>query len=114
VAIEGDIQTVLAALVSGRCYPMVAPDPVAKPYIVYQVISDVMENTLKGYSGCSSKRVQVDIYHNVYGGVKTLMELVRTSMSVATNIKNVHLSTQDLYEDEAHLYRISMDFLIWN
>jgi hypothetical protein len=113
MAIEGDIQTILAALVSGRAYPMVAPDPVTKPYIVYQIISDVMENTLKGYAGKSNKRVQVDVYHTSYGAVKTLMESIRSAMA-ASAIKNLHLSTQDLYESEVQLYRISMDYSVWS
>ena len=113
MAIEGDIQSILAALVTGRCYPMFAPDPVTKPYIVYQVISDVQESNLDGYAGISNKRIQVDVYSTTYGGSKTLASSVKTSMSNAS-FSNIHLSSQDLYEQDTQLYRISMDFSIWS
>lgn len=110
---ESTIQTALAALVSGRCYPLVAPDPVAKPYIIYQVISDVQANSLDGFSGLSNKRVQVDIYVMGYGGVKALAASAKAAMATALP-QSIHLSSQDLHEPDTQLYRITMDFSLWS
>lgn len=110
---ELTIQTALAALVAGRCFPLTAPDPVVKPYVIYSVISDVTENSLDGDSGLSLKRVQVDIYSTTYGGVKTLAATVKSSFTVAIP-QSIHLSSQDLYEPDTQLYRITMDFSFWS
>lgn len=110
---ELTIQTALAALVSGRCYPLNAPDPVVKPCIVYQVISDVQTNSLDGFSGLSNKRIQVDAYATAYGAVKALASSVKAAMSTALP-ESVHLSSQDLFENDTQLYRITMDFSDWS
>jgi hypothetical protein len=110
---EATAQTLLAALVSGRCYPLTAPDPVTKPYIIYSVISDVQENGIGGFAGISNQRMQVDAYATSYGAVKTLAASIKTAMSTAA-FTNIHLSSQDLHESDTQLYRISMDFSIWS
>ena len=113
MAVEGDIQTLLAALVSGRAYPLTAPDPVIKPYIIFQVISDVQQNHLEGYAGFSNRRFQIDAYATSYGAAKTMAASIKTAMA-ASLIINVHLSSHDLYEPEVQLYRVSMDFSVWS
>lgn len=113
MTIEASIQTALGALVSGRCYPLTAPDPVIKPYIIYSVISDVPANSLDGYSGISQKRIQVDIYSTTYGGVKAMAATVKDSFTVALP-QSVHLSSQELHEPDTQLYRITMDFSLWS
>ena len=116
MSLEGDIQTLLAPLVSGRCYPLNAPDPVAKPYIVYSVVSDVTENTLDGDSGMSNTRVQVDVYGKSYGEAKGLAGkagTVKTAMAGAA-FSNIHLASRDLYENDTQLYHVAMDFSVWS
>lgn len=113
MAIEGDIQVILAALVSGRAYALTAPDPVTKPFILFQVISDVQQNHLDGYAGFSNKRFQIDAYATSYGAAKTLAASTKAAMA-ASVIINIHLSSRDLYEPEVQLYRVSMDFSVWS
>lgn len=112
MAIEGTIQTLLAALVSGRCYPLNAPDPVAKPYITFQVISNIPSVSLDGPNGTENRRIQIDIWASTYGAAKTLENSVKAAM-VAASFVNVPLSTGDLYENDTQLYRVSMDYSIW-
>jgi len=112
MSIEGDIQALLAALVSGRAYPLVAPDPVAKPYTVFQVIVETPQNNLDGASGLSNRRFQIDHYATSYGAVKTLAESTKTAMAGAS-FKSLHLSSIDFYENDTQLYRIMMDFSVW-
>ena len=112
MTIEATIQSALGTLVSGRCYPLIAPDSVAKPYIIYQIISDVQFNDLDGFAGLSQKRCQIDVYHTSYGAVKTLAASIKTSMATALS-QSVHLSSRDLHETDTQLYRISMDFSVW-
>jgi hypothetical protein len=117
MSLEGDIQTLLAPLVSGRCYPLNAPDPVTKPYIVYSIVSEVTENTLDGDNGMSNSRVQVDAYGTSYGQVKGLAGkagTIKAAMAGATTFSNIHLANRDLYENDTQLYHVAMDFSVWS
>jgi hypothetical protein len=112
LAVEGDIQTLLAALVSGRCYPLVAPELVVKPYIVYSVISNVPSVSLDGPTDTEQRRIQVDVWGETYASVKGLEVTIKSTMA-GSSIVNIPLSTMDLYESETKLFRISMDFSVW-
>lgn len=112
MSLEGDLQAILAALVSGRCYPLMAPDNVAKPYITFQTISDIQENDLRGFAGISKRRIQVDVYTTTYGATKALAASVKSGLA-ASSLGSLHLTSQDLYEPEVQLYRVSMDFSMW-
>lgn len=111
--IEGDIQALLASLVAGRCYPLVAPESVVKPYITYQVISNVPEVTLEGPCGTERLRIQIDVWGSTYATVKGLETQIKSTMAVSS-IVNIPLMTQDLYESEVKTYRQLMEFAIWN
>lgn len=113
MAIEGTIQSVLASLVSGRCFPMVAPDGTLTPYITFQVISNVPLMELDRRNGTENRRLQVDIFDKTYGGAKTLEETVKTTMDAAA-FTNIPMLSSDLYEEETQLYRVTMDYSIWS
>ena len=111
--IEGLIQAQIAPLVTGRCYPLTAPDTVTKPYLVFSVISDVQVNHLEGFAELSNRRVQIDVYATSYGASKSLAIAVKAAMSTAV-FTNTHLSSQDLFEPDTKLYRVTMDFSTWS
>jgi len=112
LAVEGDLKTLLGTLVSGRCYPLVAPDLTPTPYIVYSVISNIPQTTLDGPTGTENRRVQFDVWGDTYGAVKALEVTVKSTMA-ASVIRNLPLSTMDMYESETKLYRVTMDYSIW-
>lgn len=113
MSIEANIQALLAPLAGGRCYPLIAPDSVDKPYIIYSVISDVQLNSLDGFSGLAEKRIQADIYTTSYGVTKALATSVKDTFAINLP-SSIHLSSQELFESDTQLYRISMDFSIWS
>jgi len=113
MAIEGDIKTLFGALVSGRCYPVTPPEKCAKPYIIFQVISNVPDVSLDGPTGLSRRRVQVDVYGTTYDAVKILEQQIFAAMEAAT-FTNVPLMSRDGYERETKTNRVSMDFSIWS
>ena len=119
MTIEATIQTALNPLVAGGCWALfnTAPAPQIKPYIVYSLISDVQLNSMDGYAGMAEKRFQVDVYvgkaSGAYGAVKALAASIKTAMETAIP-QSLHLSSQDLYEPDTELYRITMDFSLWS
>ena len=117
MSIEATIQTALGALVGGRCYPLVAPDPVVKPYIVYGVVTDVDENLIDdNNTGLSHARYQIDVYTTSYGATKALGGKNGTIKAawIAAFPRSVRLSYRELYEADTQLYRITMDFSVWS
>jgi predicted metallo-beta-lactamase superfamily hydrolase len=112
MAIEGDIQAVLAPLVAGCCYPLVAPDSQPRPYIIYQVISNVITNSLDGDVGISNRRFQIDPHADTYAAAKVLAKSITDAMASAS-FTNIKLHELDLYEPEIKAYRVTMDFSVW-
>lgn len=113
MAIEGTIQALLAPLAAGGCYPVVntSPTPVT-PYLIFQVISNVPVVSLDGPSGRERRRVQIDAWADTYKTVKDLELSVKSAMAGATFV-NLPLLSQDLYEPDTKLFRVTMDFSVW-
>lgn len=114
MAVEGSIQSVLGALVSGRCYPVVAPDKTDRPYITFQVVHNVPLASLDGPSGQSRRLVQVDIWGESYASVKGIEQQASAAMAAATQFVSVPQPSRDLYDEEVKLFRSNMEFSVWN
>lgn len=108
----------LAALLTGATdagaavYPVIAPDLVAKPYIVYQRVSVNSENVLSGNSGLVNSRVQIDVYATTFAQVVTIAAQIDALMA-GWSVQNVSVLSQDGYEDAVKLFRITTDYSIW-
>lgn len=113
MAVEGDIRTSLADLVSGRCWPLLAPLNAQAPYITYQVISMVPDMTLKGPNGLKNSRVQIDCVADTYPEVKALA--IEVSDTLDTDfVQVVMLGGHDTYDEESKRYGFSQDFSFWH
>ncbi len=113
MSIELDIQTLLGALVSGRCYPLVAPDSVVKPYITFQVITEKELVVLDGPTGTENKTVQVNVWAKTYGEAKTLKQSIKDVMKTAVFANIPIPGGGDRYEPETQLYGEITDFSVW-
>ena len=112
MTIETSIYAALSGLASGKVYPLVAPEKVVAPYIVYSRISSTPENTLDGGSTIVLVRIQVDTYANTYSACKNLAESVRVAMEGGV-VKSTMQTDQDLFEPDLKVYRISQDYYVW-
>ena len=110
--IEETLETLLKPLATGSCWPLVAPDKPATPYIVYQNISNTPEVTLSDGVPINNTRMQIDVYAKSYKDVKAVAAAVVTAMATAA-FTNVPLQNQDLYEQDVKLYRVQMDYSLW-
>lgn len=99
--------TALAALVSTRIYPMVAPQNVVKPYITYQVISDNSNQCLEGGIYQSDTRFQLDCWSTKYSEVKAVKTAVINAILGFKSSSSI--SAMDDYESETLLYRQMID-----
>lgn len=113
------IQLQFEALVSGatsagtRVYPLTAPDGVTKPYITYQRVAVNSENVLFGDSGLVNTRLQVDMFAKTYGEVDVLAQQLDALMD-GWSVQNVSILSQDGYEPDVKVFRVSTDYSIWH
>lgn len=111
----------VAALVAARVWPDIAPQDAAVPLLVVTVVDDVAEQSLSGAiaGALSNARVQVDAY------AKTRVaagELAAAVLGALGNLKTAKAGGLDvwavgpgrnLYDDEAQLYRVLLEFHAW-
>lgn len=110
--IETSIFTALKTLVSNRCYPLLMPQSPTLPAIVYQRISNQPSNILDKSRTLDLVRIQIDCYSTTYSGAKTLASSVQSSMQTATFSATLQNDT-DFFEAETDLYRVSLDYYVW-
>lgn len=109
--IESSIQTLLGALCSGRCYPLVNNSAsVVSPYITYQVIDAA---PYKVSNSTEKVRLQVDVFGSTYSSAKTLAASVKTAVNGATFAGTSLITNMDLYEEVSKEYRVLLEFYIW-
>lgn len=111
----------IIALVADRIFPLLAPQDVDVPFLVYQRVSGVRWRSLSGPSGMAQPRMQVDAYAMTYSGAKTLATAVRQTLDgfrgvvAGIRVGGIALqSDQDMPEEdvEPKLFRVSMDFMV--
>lgn len=109
----------VAALVTGRIYPLVLPQKPTYPAMTYQTVAGAPDMTLTGESGLVKDLFQVDAYGATYAAVKGLARAIRTALNgkqftVSTvQISSIVMkSSRDLSEPDINIFRVSMDFSI--
>lgn len=126
--VESGINTLLltnaevTALVADRVYPVRMPEGAQMPALVYTSISSVPVVGISGQNKLTKKRLQVDCYGSTYPDVKHLEQAVNNALinyqgtpdANSTSIESIQqLLSIDLYEDDAKLYRVNLDFEVW-
>jgi hypothetical protein len=119
--------TAITDIVGKRIYPQLAPDKVAKPYIVYQRISGPREQIMGGKSGVAYPRIQITCWASTYTAVKALAEVVRLALEAAINttwgtvsiLACVFEGDTDIEElseqtEAARAYGVALDFTVWH
>ena len=96
-----------------RVYPQVAPDGVASPFIVYQRVTENVENVLTGRTALINTRLQVDVYATTYAQAQQVATAVADLMA-GWALPNVQILAQDIYESEVKLHRVMTDYSIWH
>lgn len=119
----------VSALIGTRCYPGVAPESAALPYVVYQTISTARPRHLGGTSGIAERRIQLDVYaatltsaESVSEELRELFSAFRGAMgsSAQVNIRSCFVDDEDdLYEEpvdsggiESGVFRVRLDIVL--
>lgn len=103
----------LSALFEKKVYPLVRPDSEkGLPYLVYTVINTNATNVIMGYTGREMAYLQLDVYHSNYDGCEDITnEMIEI---LKNNVQPFHYdSRRYMYEDDAKLFRESIECHIW-
>jgi hypothetical protein len=108
------------ALPVPRIFPVVLPQGVKDPSIVYTRISGQGDHHMQGASGLARPRYQIDAYARKAEDANALADLVKARLDGfrgamgAVNVQGVFFETErDDYQAESELHRVSRDYFIW-
>lgn len=105
----------LSAVVSGRIYPLVAPDGAAMPYVVYQRVASTVDNVLAGNGNppIENTRLQIDVWAASYASAQATAEAIKDAL-LAWGTQNVLIQELDQYEPTTKKYRVILDYSTWS
>lgn len=114
----------VVALVADRIFPDEAPEGETQPLIVYQVITDVPDNSFTEAASSRRKfaRLQVDCYaraeQNKPGRYRLAHQIATAVENVIANMADPDFSaalldSRDLYDNVTTYARVSLDFTVF-
>ncbi len=92
-----------------RTYPVIFPQDIVFPAIIYYVIDDSANQATNGNLMNRNVRFQVDVYSHSYSESKTLKEEI---VFKVLELNGGSISSQDLYDRDEKLHRQLIDFKI--
>lgn len=109
-AIQEQLAAYLAPITT--LHAMVAPQNSAYPYATYQRIASTVNNVLNGPPSIDNTRIQIDVWASNYAAAQTLAGSIIAAMQ-AWPVQNILLSNYDLYERDVQVFRMLLEFSIW-
>ena len=107
--------------ITTRCYPVTIPQSPTYPLILYTKITGMRDHTLRGASGHTHPRFQIEAWAKASTGVKTLADAIRNALDDYTGTASgtvIHSclidSERDAYESAIEVYRVIQDYFIWH
>jgi hypothetical protein len=109
---ESSLQSLLGALVEGRCYPLINKQvPATLPYIIFQEISG--RDLLVVAPAKEVWRVQINVYDSTYKGAKDLSDSVKTAMDNTTAFATAMLDRFNDHEQITKEYYEVFEYYVW-
>lgn len=106
----------VVALVGERIYPSVAPQGVARPFVVLTLVSAVPDQTHDGVpaTNLEDARVQVRAYGPEYAAIHVVSKALDDVVGAlqGSPLSATKEGEQDGHEDETSLHYVSMDFFV--
>lgn len=117
MSVEADLQSALAPLVGGRCWPEHFPHDPPRPVwpaIRYLLVSAVPVAALCGDTGddAGDTRVQIDCVAETFKGSRSLRSSVMAAMTVFSPPAVLGSSGSD-YDQDTDTYRQVLDYTIY-
>ena len=107
------LQAFLEPLASGGAwYLQKTAEDQQYPYITWQRIVSVANVALNGPSVLQNTRVQIDVYTRSVAELLAIESAIEAGMQ-GVGISNVQLTSQDIYIEEARVFRCMKEYSIW-
>lgn len=105
----------LRTLVSDRVYPDLAPDPVTKPYIVYQQAGgSAVQFVGTDVPSKKNSRMQVSVWGETRAQVSALAVQVEDALRGTASLQTIVLAAPvSTYDPDTKLRGSQQDFSIW-
>jgi hypothetical protein len=116
MSLESDIFDAIKGLVGNRVYPDLAPDKVAKPYVVYQQVGgfgvNFMDSTIPSKKNA---RIQISVWSGKRDEVATLARSIEDALRATASLQATVLSAAVAVVDgETKLRGSQQDFSVWH
>ena len=93
-----------------KVFPLVAPEGVKTPYVVYVSSEGLEDRTLQGYQASKVVDCELHITSDSYGAMKDLTKKVLTK--VKSNLNLSYDRPVELYNNEVQLYRTVLEITV--
>ncbi|MBT8124852.1 MAG: DUF3168 domain-containing protein [Gammaproteobacteria bacterium] len=113
---DGDVSALVAETSSPvihRIYPNVAPDNVARPYLIYMVIADTLPVVFNDVINIREYILQIDCYATTADGAQVLADHVVDAVNTGMKLVQVFNIGSD-YDDDVKLYRYICQLTVWH
>lgn len=105
-----DFYDAIKHLAGGQVYAVVAPQDAQYPTLVYTPLDAAYVMALDGPNALKRSRVQVDAYARTLQVCEQLHDQVRLALEDAIHtLADVRMGLTD-FDEEARIYRVSVDF----
>lgn len=109
---EDEFKAVLESAMPGRVFTPIAPAGTPEPYLIYQDITSLPQNTLCGYADLDHVSWQVDSYARTRRDAKANMAAVLRALRAYDPQPTVE-NQQSIYEVETRLNRRMVQVNTW-
>jgi hypothetical protein len=109
---EADLFRVIEKALPGRAFLMLAPQGTREPYLVYQRVTQLPQNTLCGYARADQVHYRIDSYARTHADALANMKRVKRNLRACSDPPLVN-NEQDLYEQDTRIHRTTIDISTW-
>lgn len=112
MTVEAQIQSLLAPLAAGGCWPVANTSAtITYPYIVFYEIVRVPE--LLSSDDLCARRIQVDCFAKSYGQAKSMANSIRGAVASSSLVSAFISSMDGEYNAVTKDYQVITEFKIW-
>lgn len=115
MSIETSLKALIGPLVAGGCHNTVnTSTTIVPPYVVFQEISGLPENTLEGYAGITRSRFQIDTFAKSLEQAKGLA-LGEIKDAIVAGVKGLMIfQMTGQYSELDKTFQYITEYSIWN
>lgn len=112
----------VTAIVGAKVYPMLAPQSVDLPYIVYEKTLDAPVNNANGTGSTSQKRYAIYCYATTYAGAQALGAAVQSALSGWVDSAGCVWHLESMMDDAGEVaagqdvpefYAVNQEYSVW-